>query len=244
MVPSRALLPSLALAAILAAACSSDPGGGGSDGGGGGSDGGGGADTGTGPQDSGPGPQDGSPGDAGGGSCTTPVVVKPTTMTTAIPVSSTNCSGATYGTKGDLDAFTVPVCESATKVTKLTLRYDMGYYIGEPTRKAVISWEGTGAISSVQWLAEVQDMQGRQYVMGNGKRVFASYNVGSIKGPGQGFGIDSTGSPFWNETFVVYDETTGVANGVSDVDAKNIYKACFKLANVAILKLNGKPALQ
>jgi hypothetical protein len=188
----------------------------------------------------------GAPRDAGGtNTCSgTAVVIRPSTTTTTIPANATSCSGSTYGAKGDLTATTVPVCEGSTRVTSLTLRYDMNAYFGEPTRRAVVAWEGSGALSSVQWLAEVQNAQGRQYVTASGKRVFASYLVGSIKGPGQGFGTDSTGSPSWSQTFVVYDPATGVANGVSDTEAKNIYKACFKLANVGLVKLNGKPALR
>jgi hypothetical protein len=184
--------------------------------------------------------------DAGGvGSCSgTAVVIRPSTQTTTIPANATSCSGATYGSKGDLVATTVPVCEGSTRVTALTLRYDMNAYFGEPTRKAVVAWEGSGGLSGVQWLAEVQSSQGRQYVTASGKRVFASYLVGSIKGPGQGFGTDSTGSPSWSQTFVVYDPATGVADGVPEAEAKNIYKACFKLANLGLVKLNGKPALR
>jgi hypothetical protein len=175
----------------------------------------------------------------------TPVTVTATTPTTTIPTVA-KCSGDTYGSKGDLTAINTPVFVGSDLVSSLILRYDMGYYFGEPTRRAVISWEGKGSLSSIQWLAEVQDpASGKQYVSSTGKRVWASYNVGSIKDPGAGFGTDSTGSPNWSETFVTYEDATGVVfNSVSDVDAKSIYKACFKLASVRLLKLNGKPALK
>lgn len=183
---------------------------------------------------------------SGGGSAQgTPVTVTATTTTVAIPSGGTAaCSGSTLGAKADLNAINTPVFQGSTNVQSLTLRYEMSSYFGEPTRKAVISWTGSGAMSSLQWLAEVQDMQGRQYLATGGQRVFASYNVGSIKGPGEGFGTDSTGSPSWSQTFVTFDNAAGVANGISDTDAKNIYRACFKLANVRVVKLNGQAALQ
>ncbi len=185
----------------------------------------------------------GGSGGAGGTQVGTPVTVSPTTATT--PISTVvKCSGATLGSAADVTAMNVPVFESTTKVTALTLRYDMGTYFGEPTRKAVISWQGTGSISNLLWLAEVVDSQGKQYVTASGARVFASYQVGSIKGPGAGFGTDSTGSPSWSQTFVTYDDSAGTSFGVTDVEAKNIYKGCFKLAQLRVVKLNGKAALR
>lgn len=195
--------------------------GGGSTGGGGGSSTGGGA--------------------GGGSSSSVPVTVNPTTSTTAIPTTQ-QCSGTTYGDSGDKPAINTPVSITGVSVTALTLRYDMDIYFGEPTRRATISWEGTGSLSSVQWLAEVHDTQGRQYVNSSGQRVFASYNLGTIRGPGQGFGTDTTGSPSWSETFVTYSNTGGVMNGVTEADARNIYRGCFRLANVRVLRLNGEPA--
>jgi hypothetical protein len=214
---------------------------------------GGSSDTGGGSEDTGSEDTGGTGGDTGGTSDTatdsgptgTPVTVTVTTPTTPIPAMAMACSGDTYGSKGDLTAINTPVFVATDSVSSLILRYDMGYYFGEPTRRATISWEGMGSLSSVQWLAEVQDKSGKQYVSSTGKRVWASYNLGTIPGPGAGFGTDSTGSPNWSATFVTYDDAMGVVfNSVSDVDAKGIYKACFKLANVRVLQLNGKPALK
>ncbi len=193
---------------------------------------------------SGGGTQGGSGSGAGGGGTRagTPVTVSATTTTVAIPVGSTNCTSSTYGNKGDLPATNVPVFEGTTEVTTLTLRYDASYYFGEPTQGAVVSWAGTGSLANVQWLAEVQDTQGRQYVTTGGKRIFASFDVGVIKGPGAGFGTNTTGSPNWSQTFVTYDSLAGSAYGVTDVEAKNVYKNCFKFAQVRLVKLNGKAA--
>jgi hypothetical protein len=209
-------------------------------------------DTGGGSEDTGGGTSDtnGGTSDTGGTGADsaptgTPVTVTVTTPTTPIPAMAMSCSGDTYGSKGDLTAINTPVFVASDYVSSLILRYDMGYYFGEPTRRATISWEGMGSLSSVQWLAEVQDKSGKQYVSSTGKRVWASYNLGTIPAPGAGFGTDSTGSPNWSATFVTYDDAMGVVfNSVSDVDAKGIYKACFKLANVRVLQLNGKPALK
>jgi hypothetical protein len=189
----------------------------------------------------------GSVGGGGGGGATggtgTPVRVQPTTQTTAIPANSMNCSGNTYGSKGDLPAINTPVSIAGTSVTMLTLRYDMNFYFGEPTRKAVVSWNGTGSLSNVLWLAEVHDKQGRQYVTSSGQRVFASYLVGTIRGPGAGFGSDTTGSPSWSQAFVTWDDAaTATAFGVPETAAKSIYKNCFTLANVRLVKLNTKHA--
>lgn len=175
----------------------------------------------------------------------TPVTINATTQTTSIPVNSMNCSGNTLGSKGDLPAINLPVFVGATQVTAFTLRYDMGTFFGEPTRAAVCSWDGTGSLGAgVQWVAEVHDQQGRQYVNAAGKRVFASYLLGTIKGPGQGFGTDTTGSPSWAQTFVTWDAaTTSTKYEVTTDEAKNIYRACFTLANVRLVRLNGDVAL-
>jgi len=177
-----------------------DPGAGGGGGGGavgggsGGSGGGGGGSSGTG----------------GGAAAGTPVRVQPTTSTTAIPSASTACSGSTLGSKGDRVAVNTPVSVTGTAVSSLTLRCDLGVYFGEPTRKAVVAWNGTGALSSLLWLAEVHSPQGRQYVTASGQRVFASFTVGA----------DSTGSPSWSQTFVTWDDGAGAtAYGVTDVAA-------------------------
>jgi hypothetical protein len=185
----------------------------------------------------------GSSGTGGGAAGGTPVRVQPTTSTTAIPSGSTACSGSTLGTKGDRVAINTPVSVTGTAVSSLTLRYDLGVYFGEPTRKAVVAWNGTGALSSLLWLAEVHSPQGRQYVTASGQRVFASFTVGAIPAAGGTFGTDSTGSPSWSQTFVTWDDGAGAtAYGVTDTAAKDIYKACFSLENVRLVKLNGQPA--
>lgn len=172
----------------------------------------------------------------------TAVVVNATTPTTSIGTES-RCSGKQMGTEGDLPAVNAPVVSGATRVDALTLRYYLNQYFGEPTRRATVAWEGTGSLSSLLWLAEVQSPEGRQYVTADGERVFAAFNVGTIKEAGAGFGTDVSGSPSWSQTFVTYASRDGAVNyGVDAADAKNIYRSCFKLANVRVLKLNGEVA--
>lgn len=186
----------------------------------------------------------GTGGGAGGGSLGTPVTITATTATTPIPANSMACSGATLGSKADLEAVNLPLAAAGVSVSTLTLRYEMGSYFGEPTRRAVASWTGSGALSSIGWLAEVQSPSGRQYVNAAGARVFASFQTGSFRGPGAGFGVDTTGSPAWSQTFVTWDPAAGqTVNGVTDIEAKGIYRNCFQLANMRLYRLNGRPAL-
>lgn len=183
-----------------------------------------------------------SNGDGGnGGGTGAPVSVNPSTLTTTIPVNSTACSGSTLGDSGDLVAINTPLQVENTTVSDLILRYDMDSFFGEPTRKAVVSWQGTGGLYSLQWLAEVHNPQGQQYTAG-GQRVYASYLTGSIPSAGAGFGFDSTGSPDWAKTFVTLGTDNQVLDNVSATDAKNIYRACFNLANLRVLGFNGKHA--
>jgi len=154
------------------------------------------------------------------------------------------CTGTARGSKGDRVAINTPVSVTGTTVSSLTLRYEMGTYFGEPTRRAVVAWNGSGTLSGLLWLAEVHNPQGRQYVTAGGKRVFASFTVGSIPAAGGTFGTDTTGSPSWSQTFVTWDDGAGATvNGVTDTNAKDIYSACFSLTNVRLVKLNGKQAL-
>jgi hypothetical protein len=122
----------------------------------------------------------------------------------------------------------------------MNLRYRMGSLLGEPTRSAVISWQGEGSIYSVGWIAEVLDKNGNQYVTAGGERVYASYDVGVIPPPGKSGGWDVSGSPAWSQTFATY--SGGVSFGVSEAEAKRIYKGCFTLDNARVFAINGKPA--
>lgn len=188
----------------------------------------------------------GSGGGAGGGTSSgTPVTVNPTTSTTSIPPNAMNCTMDPLGDQGELSAVNLPVFVSGTEVTSLRLKYDVDAFLGDPTRIGEIAWDGTGSLSSVQWLAEVQDTSGRQFVTGSGRRVFVSFPGGALTGPGQGFGFDTTASIYWVDAFVTWDATAAnVVANVTEEEAKDIYRACFKLANLRVAGLNDQRAMQ
>lgn len=173
----------------------------------------------------------------------TPVVITSSTSTAQIP-TTVNCTGSTVGSAADLPVVNTPLYSSGgAHVTSMRLKYDMSSFIGEPTRKAVIGWSGSGSLYNVSWLAEVHNKNGAQYVTGSGNRVFASYIVGTVPKPDAGFGWDTTGSPSWSQVFVTYAPSAGTTFGVTANEAKAIYSGCFKLANVKVFKLDDKPAL-
>lgn len=192
--------------------------------------------TGTGPSD-----DDEGPGGAGG-----PAALRFDTPTTSIPAESDACSGDTFGDSGELEALNTPLIndDGDVRIDALTLRYDMGSFFGEPTRSGIIAWEGEGGLYDILWAAEVLTADGgAQYTNGRGQRVYASYLLGAFPDAGDGFGFDTTGSPNWTETFMVWDESAGaLAFGVEEGEAKDIYRACFRLGDLYVLGINDEGA--
>lgn len=123
-------------------------------------------------------------------------------------------------------------------VTSLTLGYEMDAFFGEPTRKAAFKWEGEGTIFDVKWGAAVIDEEGRQVTF-DGNPVYVSWEEGTFKGPGEGFGTDATGSPSWDKTFLFFDESgPEFFEGIPEEAAKNIYTSDFTLSEMMILEIN------
>ncbi|UXP32921.1 hypothetical protein N6H18_02995 [Reichenbachiella agarivorans] len=125
-------------------------------------------------------------------------------------------------------------------VTSLTLRYELGIFFGEVTRKAVFKWEGLGSISGVLWGAAVINENGEHLTL-DGNPLYMSWEEGTFEGPGEGFGWDVTGSPSWSDVFLLLDKSKGeFYQGVDAEMAKAIYKADFTLSDLIILNINGE----
>lgn len=162
-------------------------------------------------------------------------------LTTAVP-SNPPQKTCTNRIDRESVALNTPVQQGGTTINSLTFKTYMDTYFGDAIRRGTLKWEGVGSFSQIFWAAEVMDESGtRQYVTASGKRVFTSYLLGTWKGPGQGFGSDMSGSPWWHEVFKVYNPATNkFENGVSEAEAKNIYRTCHTLGNFRILGISGK----
>lgn len=139
-------------------------------------------------------------------------------------------------------AINTPVANSDTTVTSLTFLTEMYRFFGEPMRRGTLKWEGSGSFYDIRWAAEVLNEAGTaQYVTAAGQRVFASWGLGSWKGPGEDYGSDVTGSPGWAETFVVYNPASNSFDyGVSAEEAQRIFDSCHVWTHFRILALDGE----
>ncbi len=143
--------------------------------------------------------------------------------------------------KGEVTQHDVCV-PNAGVITKITLRYMMSSYFGDPIRQAVFAYYADFSIGDALWVAQVFTTAG-QPVMVNGKPVYVSWEEGSWPQPGGAFGSDSTGSPFWNSTFVFYDGGTQTTDYVDETNAKAIYQAGFTLDKLRIITVDKNDVL-
>ena len=110
--------------------------------------------------------------------------------------------------------------------------------MGDVTWTSVIKWEGTGGIYEFKWAAQVLDADNEPVTL-NGQIVYCYINGGTFPDPGEGYGWDVTGSPYWDKVFKFYDsENKELVNGINEEDAKAIYKADFVLGNIIVLEIN------
>ena len=134
-------------------------------------------------------------------------------------------------------------------IETISLKYELDSFFGEPTRQAVFAYEGDFSISDVLWVARVVNNIGSPVLSGS-EEVWVSWSEGTFRDSGEGFGIDSTGSPNWTETFGTWDGISEEGDQSDDDlfeflledDAKNIYRAGFSLDSLTILSINGKLA--
>jgi hypothetical protein len=127
-------------------------------------------------------------------------------------------------------------------ISTITLKYKLSKFFGDPTRQAVFAYSADFSISNAFWIAQVMTTSGDP-VMVNGKLVYVSWLEGSWPPPGGTFGTDSTGSPWWYETFSYYSGGMTRDGYVDETNAKAIYAAGFTLDNLQMVKINGKPVL-
>ena len=143
------------------------------------------------------------------------------------------------GSSGELWA-EVDYADGDLNISNITVKYSISHFFGEPTRKAVMKWEGSGSIGDIKWAGQLLDNDG-QAIMYNDRPVYCSYLVGTINGPGEGYGWDVTGSPSWEELFVYLDnETLETSFDIPAADAKSLYIGDFVLGNLTILEVNRK----
>ncbi|HKP56445.1 MAG TPA: hypothetical protein VJV78_06990, partial [Polyangiales bacterium] len=127
-------------------------------------------------------------------------------------------------------------------ISSITLKYKMSKYFGDPVRQAVFAYYAGFKISNAFWVAQVMTTSG-QPVMVNGKLVYVTWLEGSWPQPGGTFGTDSTGSPWWYETFSYYSGGAMRDGYVDETNAKAIYAAGFTLDRLRMVKINGNAVL-
>jgi hypothetical protein len=127
-------------------------------------------------------------------------------------------------------------------ISSITLKYKISKFFGDPIRQAVFAYNADFSISSAFWVAQVMTTSGEPVVV-NGKLVYATWLEGSWPQPGGTFGTDSTGSPWWYETFSYYSGGTMRDGYVDETNAKAIYAAGFTLDHLQMVKINGKAVL-
>jgi hypothetical protein len=127
-------------------------------------------------------------------------------------------------------------------ISSITLKYMLSRYFGDPARQAVFAYYADFSISDAFWVAQVMTTSG-QPVMVNGKLVYVGWNEGSWPKPGGTFGTDSTGAPWWYETFAYYSGDVKLDGYVDEVNAKAIYNAGFTLDRLRIVKVGSYPVL-
>jgi len=127
-------------------------------------------------------------------------------------------------------------------VSSITLKYKLSKYFGDPIRQAVFAYYADFNISSAFWVAQVMTTSGAP-VMVNNKLVYVSWLEGSWPKSGGTFGTDSTGSPWWYETFSYYSGGMTRDGYVDETNAKAIYAAGFTLDNLRMVRINSKPVL-
>jgi hypothetical protein len=127
-------------------------------------------------------------------------------------------------------------------ISSITLKYKISKFFGDPIRQAVFAYNADLSISSAFWVAQVMTTSGEPVVV-NGKLVYATWLEGSWPQPGGTFGTDSTGSPWWYETFSYYSGGTKRDGYVDETNAKAIYAAGFTLDHLQMVKINGKAVL-
>lgn len=127
-------------------------------------------------------------------------------------------------------------------ISSITLKYKLSKFFGDPTRQAVFAYQADFSIYNAFWVAQVMTTSGDP-VMVNDKLVYVSWLEGSWPPPGGTFGTDSTGSPWWYETFSYYSGGMTRDGYVDETNAKAIYAAGFTLDRLRMVRINGKAVL-
>ena len=173
-------------------------------------------------------------GGAGGGAVSAPKCSAPTVVASNAVPRDANGEGKVTQTD---------VCvPELGMISSITLKYKMSKFFGDPTRQAVFAYYADYSIYNAFWVAQVMTTGGDPVTV-NDKLVYVSWLEGSWPKPGGTFGTDSTGSPWWYETFSYYSGGMMRDGYVDETNAKAIYAAGFTLDNLRMVKVNGKAVL-